>query len=335
MYFIDSINLYLSSGNGGNGCVSFLNSIHTSCKKPDGGNGGVGGNVYFLGDKKIKNFKIFNYKFNYKAGDGHAGQSNCKTGKNGCDLIIRVPLGTVLYDGEKNLFLFEILNDKDKILVLEGGRGGYGNFFLKSCDKLIFQKLVIGGKSKVSYFKLELKLLSDVGLLGYPNVGKSLFINRVSDATSKVADYSFTTLSPILGMLKLNYFDSIIISDLPGLIKNSCFGFGLGFNFLKHLLKTRLLLHIVDASSFSSSFSFFKELIIINNELFNYNFTLSKVNKWLIFNKIDLVKNFNSFILSKELLLKLGYTNIFFISSKNKIGLKKLCFNIVEFFSLF
>lgn len=335
MFFIDSINLYVASGKGGNGSVSFYKSIYDFYKRPDGGNGGKGGNVFFIGDKELKTFSKLKSNLNYKAQDGENGQSNRKTGRNGCDLFIHVPLGTVIYDIERNIFFGEILNDGDLLLVLKGGRAGYGNFFLKSCEKGVFDKLIAGGVSKIMHCHLELKLLSDVGLLGFPNVGKSLFINKISNVISKVADYSFTTLNPVLGVINLNYFNDIVVADLPGIIKKSHLGVGLGFNFLKHLLKTRLLLHVIDSTSIYSKISLLRELVIINNELKKYNVDLFKIEKWIVFNKIDLIRDFKVDLIDRKYLLKFNYTNIFLISSKESIGLKKLCFNICEFFSFY
>lgn len=331
MLFLDSIDLYLSSGNGGNGCVSFNKLSNRSIGKPDGGNGGKGGDVYFSCDEKLKTFSNLRFNANYKAEDGTSGGSNFKTGKNGKDLYIHVPCGTLIYDSERSFLFGEILKKEDKVLVLNGGRPGYGNFFLKNSSKDIFDKLILGGKNKVAFFHLELKLLADVGLLGFPNVGKSLFLNKISKVNSKVANYPFTTLNPILGALSFFSFNTIIVADLPGIIENSSVGVGLGFDFLKHLLKTRLLLHIVDTSSLTSKFFLLKELFVINKELNSYNFKLLNIEKWLIFNKIDLVTDFNFF--DRNLVNKFNYSNVFYISSKNNTGLKKLCFNIFEFFS--
>ncbi len=335
MFFVDFIDLYLSSGRGGNGAVSFLSTVSGVSKKPDGGNGGRGGDIYFVGDRNLKTFSKLKYNVNYKAEDGANGRGNCKTGKNGSDLKVKVPLGTIIYDVERNLFFGEVLSDGEELLVLRGGRAGYGNFFLRSCDQLIFNKLVIGGCSKVIHVHLELKLLSDVSLLGFPNAGKSSLITNISNVFSAVSDYPFTTLQPIIGAVRLKYFNDLVFADLPGIIKNSCLGAGLGFNFLKHLTKTRLLLHVVDLSILHSKISFFRNLLVINNELKRYNIDLFKIEKWLVFNKIDLVDDLNFEFLNKNVLLKFNYTNLFFISSKYKIGLKKLCFNINEFFSLY
>lgn len=331
MFFVDSIDLYISSGKGGNGCVSFNKSVYGILGKADGGNGGKGGDVYFIGNKNIKTFSDLKFNLNYKAGDGLNGESNFRTGKSGIDLYIYVPFGTCVYDTERNILICEILNDNDKFLVLKGGRPGCGNFFLKSCEKNIFDKLLLGGASKVARFHLELKLLADVGLLGFPNVGKSLFINRVSNVFSRVGEYPFTTLHPVLGTLKFLNFKKILIADIPGIIEGSCLGFGLGFNFLKHLLKTKLLLHFIDAVKINSKSDLLKELVIFNNELKTYNIDLLNITKWIIINKNDLIFDFYS--IDKALLLKFNYSNIFYISAKKNIGLKKLCFNICEFFS--
>ncbi len=329
MSFIDSIDLYISSGKGGNGCISFVKN--RSYNKPDGGNGGRGGDVYFIGDRNINTFNNLKFNIHYKASDGLNGEPNFRTGKSGDDLLIYVPLGTFIYDNERNIFIVEILKDKDKFLVLKGGRSGFGNFFLKSCDKNVFDKLVLGGLSKLAKIHLELKLLADVGLLGFPNVGKSLFINNVSNVFSKVEDYSFTTLYPILGTLKFFNFNKILIADIPGIIEGSSLGVGLGFNFLKHLLKTKLLLHFIDVYNIKSKKDLLNEIIVLNNELKAYNSDLIKIKKWLIINKIDLILDACS--IDKNFLLKFNYSNVFYISSKNKIGLKKLCFNISSSFT--
>lgn len=329
MFFIDSIDLYISSGKGGNGCISF--SKNGGHNKANGGNGGRGGDVYFVGDKNVITFNNLKFNLNYKACDGLNGEPNFRTGKSGNDLLIYVPLGTFIYDNERNIFIVEILKDKDKFLILKGGRPGFGNFFLKSCDKNIFDKLVLGGSSKLTKVHLELKLLADVGLLGFPNVGKSLFINNVSNVFSKVEDYSFTTLHPVLGTLKFFDFNKILIADIPGVIEGSSLGVGLGFNFLKHLLKTKLLLHFVDIYNIKSKKDLLREIIVLNNELKTYNLDLINIKKWLIINKIDLV--LDSYKIDKRFLLKFNYSNIFYISSKDKIGLKKLCFNISILFT--
>lgn len=334
MVFIDSIDIYASSGKGGNGCISFL-TYSKSSKKPDGGNGGVGGNVYFLGDSKLTDFSLLKFNLNYKAFDGENGRSKIRTGKNGKDLYIKVPIGTIIYDIQHSFCFGEILNDGDKIMVLSGGKAGYGNYFLRSCEDRILNKMILGGDSKLLYFHLELKLLSDVGLLGFPNVGKSKFINVVSNSLSKSDYYSFTTLIPFLGVLKFDFFKNIIISDLPGIIHNSHLGKGLGFDFLKHLLKSKLLLHFIDVNSHMSYDSVFSEISLINNELKLYNEKLFFLKKWLVFNKIDLRTKLDFFLYKKDIISEFNYDNIFFISSKEGYGLKKLCYNINEFFILY
>lgn len=332
MSFIDEINIYVSSGKGGGGAVSFSRNKCSRFNIPDGGNGGKGGNVYFLGDENYTTFYHLKFKLNYKAEDGLNGKSNRKTGRNGRDLIIKVPIGTSIYDCERNILLGEIFRQGDKLLVVSGGNPGYGNFFFKQSN-LFYNRIKMGGYAILKYLHLELNLLADVGLLGFPNVGKSLFVNNISNIFSKVGNYSFTTLKPKIGLLK-NYINkNIVIADIPGLVNFSSQGIGLGFKFLKHLSKTTLLLHFIDLSIIKNKKELLKSIFIINMELMNFDTKVLLKEKWLILNKNDLILNFNLFFFSKKLLKKFDYKFIFSISSKNKNSLKKLSFNIGEYFS--
>ncbi len=332
MSFIDEINIYVSSGKGGNGLVSFSKKKFSRFAVPDGGNGGNGGNVYFLGDKNYTTFFHLRFRSNYKAEDGFNGKSNGKTGKNGCNLFIKVPLGTLIYDCERGILLGEVIKHGDKILIVSGGISGYGNFFLKQSSQL-YNKIRAGGNARLKYLHLELKLLANVGLLGLPNVGKSLFVNSVSDVFSKVGDYNFTTLKPKLGLLKDYVNKNIIIADIPGLIRFSSKGMGLGFNFLKHLSKTVLLLHFIDLSIIKTKKDILRDIIIINRELKQFDSNFLHKEKWLILNKNDLIIKFDLYLFSKSLLKKFNYRFVFSISSKKKYSLKKLSFNIGEYFS--
>jgi GTPase len=320
MVFIDSINIYISSGRGGSGSNSFTQRKNSNNKFPDGGNGGNGGNIYFKGDKSITTFSNLKRKNIYKAKDGENGKNNLKTGKNGDDLIINIPIGTIIYDKNRNLILAEINKDKQKILVSKGGRCGYGNAYLKNIDNNNKKKLFIGGKSEVNLLHLELRLMSDIGIFGYPNVGKSTIINNMCNVVSKIGNYPFTTLHPVLGKLELSDKDNIIISDMPGIIEKASLGIGLGFDFLKHLLKTRLLFHVIDITNSESYKSFLKEILTLNFEIKQYNKILFKKKKWIILNKYDLIKN--------------NYSHIFYVSVKKQYGFRKLCFNIYEYFKL-
>lgn len=331
MGFVDEIDIYVSSGKGGDGLFSFSSSKFSSYKVPNGGNGGSGGNAYFIGDENCFTFYKLKFRSNYKAEDGHSGQSNCKTGRRGKDLYIHVPLGTKVYDKERKIFLGEILCHNEKLSVACGGKAGYGNFFLRSY-KNASESLKPGGKLELKYLHLELNLLSNVGLLGFPNVGKSSCINSMSNTVSDVGNYSFTTLKPILGVLNGSFKKKIVVADIPGIIEFSSKGLGLGFKFLKHLSKTGLLLHIVDVSSIKTIDCFLREIFIINRELQAFDKIFFDKEKWLVFNKIDLVKKFNIKFFMKDFLKKFNYKLFFLVSSKKQIGLKKLCFNINQYF---
>ena len=328
MKFIDEINIYISSGNGGSGLISF-SKIKSNKTTPDGGNGGTGGIVYMSGNKNYSTLDKLKTKFKYKAEDGLSGGNNYKSGKNGNDLYIDVPLGIVIYDNERKVCIGEILNHKEILLIAKGGKGGYGNNLFK---KNIIKKITSGVPGEIKFLHLELHLLADIGLLGYPNAGKSLLLNNLTNAKSKVAPYIFTTLHPILGNLKFYNNKNIIIADIPGIIEKASYGKGLGFNFLKHLSKTKLLFHIVDTSKISNEKKLKKELITINKELKNFDDKVFLKDKWLIFNKIDLIENYKNININKKICLKFHYKNIFFISLRKKSCLKKLLFNIKEYF---
>lgn len=335
MSFLDEIDLYVSSGKGGNGCLSFIknNSMHLGT--PDGGNGGKGGNVYLLGNRNVFNFYYLRFKKNYKANDGCSGGRSRKAGKNGKDLYIDVPLGTVVFDNESNSFLGEVLSHGQSILVAVGGNPGYGSFVFRCNLHKINKSISIGQCSVLRYLHLELKILSDVGLLGVPNAGKSSFLNCISGSKSKVANYEFTTLFPILGVIDKYKDFYISVADMPGIIEKASLGFGLGTTFLKHLLKTRLLLHIVDVSKFFSIKDLITELSVVINELKSFDDAFCFKEIWLILNKIDLVDSLNFELSDFNLIYKLNYKRVFFVSCKKKIGISKLCFNIGEYVNKF
>lgn len=325
MKFVDEINFYVSSGKSGNGSSSF--SIKN---KPDGGNGGRGGNVYLVCDFSVKSFCHLNFMHVYKAGDGFNGQKNRKTGKNGNNLFIKVPEGTLVFDSERNIILGELLNNNDLLLVVSSGNPGYGNFYFRKYTDSI-KNFRFGSKSNLKCLYLQLNLLADIGLLGFPNVGKSSFICNASNSLSKISDYKFTTLYPILGILKL-FLKNLILADIPGIILNSSNGTGLGFTFLKHLLKTQLLLNFFDLSFIYYRYSFYKFFFIINNELNKFNLKFLFIRKWVILNKNDLINDLYFSYFFYNFIKKNRYYFIFFISSKKKYSLKKLVFNINRYF---
>lgn len=323
MKFSDEINIYISSGKGGNGLFSFSDK-----KKPDGGNGGNGGDVYLICDKNVLTFQHLNYMFNYKAENGFNGGKKNKTGKNGKNLIIKVPKGTTIYDCEKNFFLGKLEEHGEKLKIANGGKFGYGNFFLKNNYKK-FNKFKIGGNQVIKFIHLELNLVADIGLLGIPNTGKSSFINLTTKITSKIGEYKFTTTNPILACLKKIKNKNITIADMPGIISMSSDGKGLGFNFLKHFFKTKLLLYFNDISNIKNKFSFIKNFYIAKSEILKFDKLFVKKKIWIILTKNDITKN--------KFLINLKYFKkkflIFNLSSKKSIGIKKLIFNINEYFN--
>ncbi len=326
MTFTDCINIYVVSGKGGNGITSFCRRKFVPKGGPDGGNGGNGGSVLLKGSDNINDFYHLRFTDIYKAGNGCDGRKNRKTGKNGKNIELLVPFGTEVFDNDTGFFLGDISKNNKSLLLAKGGNGGFGNSCFKSGRNVIPTKNTLGLVPEVKFLRLELKLSADVGLLGYPNVGKSSFINIISNTKSKVSDYKFTTTFPILGKSNFNSFNNFAIIDVPGVIENASKGVGLGFSFLKHLLKCRILLHFVDLSKVFNIDDLFKEIVVINNELSSFDCYFNSKEKWLVFNKIDIANNILDYNLIHLKLKEFGYRNIFYISCKDKIGLKKICY---------
>lgn len=329
MKFFDEINIYVASGKGGTGLFSFSKNKNARNKTSDGGNGGTGGNVYIKGNKNYLTLYKLKFKNKYKAEDGATGKKNNKTGKNGKNLELNVPIGTVIYDKERKTCIGEIKNNEDKILVAAGGKGGYGNSHIKY--KNLSNKIKIGTDSEIKLLHLEVFLVTDIGLLGLPNVGKSSIINKITNSIYKTGNYNFTTLHPNIGILKYFLKNKISITDIPGIIKSASAGKGLGLNFLKHLSKNKLIFNIVEANI--NLINNIKQIITIKNEIKKFDKNILCKNKWLIFNKIDLTEKLEIKNIRENLKKKIGFDQIFFISIKKNIGIKKLCFNINEFFN--
>ncbi len=287
MRFIDSVKIYIRSGNGGPGAVSFRREKFIPFGGPDGGNGGKGGSVIFKGTKDMLTLLDFRFISRYIATNGGQGGSSTSTGADGSDCVIKIPVGTLVKDIETNEILCDINEDEMEFIALKGGRGGKGNDFFKSATNQAPRKAQPGLEGQAREVYLELKLLADVGLLGLPNVGKSTFISRVSKAKPKIADYPFTTLVPNLGVVKGISKNSFVIADIPGLIEGAHLGKGLGHKFLKHVERTKVLLHILDPIGKTAE-EIINDYKVINNELLKYETALTEKKQVIAVNKQDI-----------------------------------------------
>ncbi|WP_343189816.1 GTPase ObgE [Buchnera aphidicola (Astegopteryx bambusae)] len=328
MKFFDEILIYAKSGNGGNGCTSFRREKFIPKGGPDGGDGGNGGNVWIKSDVNLNTLVKYNFKKIFLAEDGKNGRNKKCSGRKGKDIYIKVPLGTKIVDIRKNKILIDITKKKQKFLLLKGGARGLGNYKFKSSTNRTPIKHTNGKMGKEIQIKLKLTLLADVGTLGLPNSGKSTLVSKISNSKTKIGSYPFTTLSPHLGAVFVNKKKSFIISDIPGIIKNASKGIGLGVQFLKHLERCKILLHIIDFS-IKNIYTIIKNIKIVKNEIKKYNKNILKKTIWIVFNKIDKI-NYKEKIKSMQLIYKIK-ERIFYISSKYKLGTTKLCKEIKKF----
>ena len=325
--FIDYTKIMIKSGDGGNGAVSFRREKYVAAGGPDGGDGGKGGDIYFEVDPDSNTLIDFRYNKKFKAENGENGSGAHKYGKSGEDLIIKVPKGTVVKDSETGKVIADLSEDEQKELILPGGRGGKGNSHFATATRQVPRFAQDGEKGIEKEVILELKLLADVGLIGFPNVGKSTLLSRVTAATPKIANYHFTTLFPNLGVVKTEYGDSFVIADIPGVIEGASEGVGLGLQFLRHIERTRLLLHIIDCSG-SEGRNPVNDFNVINEELKKYSEKLSTRKQIIVANKSDIMQDESGF---KELekMAKEKEIEIFKISAVTGEGLKEL-FNHVS-----
>lgn len=286
---LDKVTITIKSGNGGSGKVSFHREKYVEKGGPDGGDGGNGGSVYFVADKSKNTLIDFQYEKRFEAENGSGGMGKLQNGKNGKDIYIKVPCGTVIKDAETNQILIDMYEDGQTYLALKGGRGGKGNNFFKTPTRQAPRFSQLGEATKPYKVILELKTIADVALVGKPNVGKSTLLSVISNAKPKIADYEFTTLSPNLGVVKF-YDDSFVVADIPGLIDGASEGAGLGHEFLAHIERTRLVIHVIDASGYYGN-DIVDDYKVINNELKKYNKKLSKLPQIVVFTKLDLIDN--------------------------------------------
>ncbi len=286
MKFLDQAKITIKAGDGGNGCCSFRREKFIEFGGPNGGDGGDGGSIIFNTVNGLNTLIDFRFTKHFKAERGQNGQSNNKTGASGKDLFLKVPVGTQIYAEDKKTLLFDLVKEGEKIKLATGGKGGLGNTRFKSSTNQAPRKITKGKTGEEFEIWLELKIIADVGLVGFPNAGKSSFLSSVSRAKPKVADYPFTTLNPNLGVANIDEKE-IVIADIPGLIEGAHKGTGLGDKFLKHIERCKSIIHLIDINEDN----LFKRYQIIRNELKKYSSDLAKKKEFVVLNKIDLVDN--------------------------------------------
>ncbi|AHX06634.1 obg family GTPase CgtA [Ehrlichia chaffeensis str. Liberty] len=310
MSFIDEAKVYLKAGNGGNGCSSFRREKFIEFGGPDGGNGGNGGNIVFATSNHINTLLYFRYKQHIKAENGNPGSSKKKSGSSGKDIIIKVPIGTQLYD-EDGILIADLSSENQKVIVAQGGKGGTGNANYKTSTNRAPRYFTLGEAGEEKYITLKLKIISDIGIIGLPNAGKSSFLASCTDSKTKIADYPFTTLEPHLGVAFIDNRE-LVLADIPGLIAGAHLGYGIGDKFLKHIERCSTLLHIIDCTLddiIDSYECIRKELLLYNKELINKP-------EFIVLNKSDLLEK-KEITKKKQLLSQYTKKEIFVSSIKD------------------
>jgi GTP-binding protein len=331
MKFIDEATIRVQAGDGGNGCVSFRREKYIPFGGPNGGDGGDGGSVYLVADENVNTLVDFRHLRDYRAERGQNGMGRDCTGKSGEDLYVRMPVGTQIYDNETGELLGDLVSHEQTLLVAQGGFHGLGNTRFKSSTNRAPRQSTPGTPGEVRWLRLELKLLADVGLLGLPNAGKSTFIRAVSSATPKVGDYPFTTLYPNLGVVKVDYERSFVIADVPGVIEGAAEGAGLGIQFLKHLSRTRLLMHLVDVAPYDMSDPV-ENVRMIEQELEKFSAELAGRERWLVLNKIDLLPEEEREQHCQAIVDALDWQGpVFKVAAINKTNTQELVYKIMEY----
>lgn len=329
MRFVDEVNIKLQAGKGGNGCVSFRREKYVPRGGPDGGDGGHGASIIIRADENVNTLIDYRYKREFQAENGQAGQGKNCYGKAGEDLYLVVPVGTCAYDSETDVLLGEVLEDGQELKLAQGGRRGIGNTHFKSSTNQSPRKFTLGEEGEYREIRLELNLLADVALLGLPNAGKSTLIRSVSQATPKVAGYPFTTMYPHLGVVKVG-IDSFVMADIPGVIEGAAEGAGLGLKFLKHLTRSKVVLHVVDIAPFDNT-NPVDNYFTVEKELEKYSKSLFDKPRLLVINKTDLV-GVDSDEICKEFVKNIGWDNEYFaISAYMKKGTESLAKSLNEF----
>ena len=325
MKFVDEATIRVIAGNGGHGCLSFRREKYVERGGPDGGDGGSGGSVYLLADPSINTLADFRVARKFRAESGQPGAGRNMTGKSGVDLDVRVPCGTVIHDVDTGELIGDLTEEGQRIKVADGGRGGLGNTRFKSSINRAPRKTTNGTPGEGRHLKLELRLLADVGLVGLPNAGKSTLIRAMSAARPKVAGYPFTTLHPNLGVVAVGPLQSFVMADIPGLIEGAAEGAGLGIRFLKHVQRTRLLLHIVDISPLDHDADPAAAFAAISAELAKFSDELTSKPRWLVLNKTDLLPPDEQESAQQKILADTGWTGpVFLVSAETGRGTREL-----------
>jgi len=307
MKFVDEATIRVIAGKGGNGCLSFLREKYRPKGGPDGGDGGDGGSIYLRGNGGLNTLADFRYTRLYKARSGENGAGKDRFGKQGQDLVIEAPLGTIVSDYDTKELIGDIVDEKTPLLIARGGKHGLGNARFKSSTNRTPRRTTPGQPGDERMILLELKLLADVGLLGLPNAGKSTLLSAVSKARPKIADYPFTTLYPQLGVVEVGPGGGFVIADIPGLIRGASGGAGLGIRFLKHLKRTRILLHLVDVAPLDEKGSLEQSVREIEAELRQFDDSLYRMERWLVLTKTDLTREEELAEIRQELVSQLKW----------------------------
>jgi GTP-binding protein len=332
MKFVDEAKITVNAGSGGNGCLGFRREKYVPFGGPDGGDGGDGGDLYLIADEQVNTLMDFRFKRHYKADRGKNGAGKLCSGARGDDLVVKVPIGTEAWDDDTDELIGDLTEHGEKLLVAKGGWHGLGNARYKSSTNRAPRQTSNGTPGEERRLRLEMKLLADIGLLGLPNAGKSTFIRQVSAAHPKVADYPFTTLYPNLGVVTMKDVRSFVIADVPGLVEGAAEGAGLGIQFLRHLTRTKLLLHMVDMAPADVKQDPVESVQIINRELENYSDALGSQDQWLVLNKMDLVPEDIREELCQEVLERLNWQGkVFRVSGQFGEGCDVLCAEIMDY----
>ncbi len=332
MKFVDKAKIHVKAGAGGNGCVAWRREKFVPLGGPAGGNGGKGGDVILKADSRMQTLMDFKYKIHFKAERGQHGSGSNKHGKAGEDLVIKVPVGTVVKDAETGEVIADLTKEGQEVVVAKGGKGGKGNAAFKTSTNQAPDYAEEGEKGEERWIELELKLLADVGIIGFPNAGKSTLISVLSNAKPKIADYPFTTLSPVLGVVKLDIGKSLVLADIPGLIEGASQGAGLGHEFLRHIERTKFLVHVIDISDFREREPL-EAFEIINKEMEQYSPELTKKPQIVVGNKIDILSDKEEINRLKKAFEEKGYRFIP-VSLATKEGIDELKKALQEFYQM-